>query len=80
MQMTSLIIAPEHSYRDPGPDNPMRCVVKLKSDRTTVECVLSDETMQTMVNLVANEVARNSAANMAEFCQQVATLDVPLLT
>ena len=75
MQMTSLIIAPERSYQPPGPDNPMRAVVKLASDTSVVECVLSEETMRRLVDLCAVEIARESAAKMAEFCQQVATLD-----
>ena len=75
MQMTSLIIAPQQSYRAPAPDNPMRAVVKLASDNSVVECVLSDETMRKLVDLCAAEIARDAAEKLAEFCQQVATLD-----
>ena len=77
MQMTSLIIAPEKSYCPVGPDNPMRAVVKLASDKSVVECVLSEETMHRLVSLCAAEIARESATKLAEFCQQVATLDAP---
>ena len=79
MQMTSLIIAPERSYRSPGPDNPMRAVVKLATDNSVVECVLSEETMRKLVDLCAVEIARDAAKKMIEFCHQVATLDVPLI-
>ena len=79
MQMTSLIIAPERSYTPPGPNNPMRAVVKLASDSSVVECVLSEATMHRLVDLCAVEIARETAAKLAALCQEVATLDVPLI-
>ena len=45
MKLTSLTIAPTHSWERAGKKNPMKAVVKLESEGSTVECVLSESSM-----------------------------------
>lgn len=75
MQMTELKIAPTHLYQERGPKNPMRAVVKLADDKSTVECVLSDEAMRKLLDLVAEEVALNAERNVREFVAAVTAID-----
>ena len=76
MKLTSLHIAPKNSWSDPGKDNPLRAVVKLNSKDSTVECVLSDETMRKMLDLCADEIAQNARKNVEEFVSAVSAIDV----
>ena len=76
MKLTSLIIAPTNSYREPSASNPLRAVVKLNSENSTVECVLSDETMRRMLDLCADEIAQNARKNVEEFVSAVSAIDV----
>jgi hypothetical protein len=75
MKLTSLIISPTNSYRGIGADNPLRAVVKLNSKDSTVECVLSDETMRRMIDLCADEIAQNARRNVDEFVNAVSAID-----
>lgn len=76
MKLTSLIIAPTNSWSEPGTDNPLRAVVMLNSKDSTVECVLSDETMRKMLDLCADEIAQNARKNVEEFVSAVSAIDV----
>jgi len=76
MRLTSLHIAPKNSWSEPGADNPLRAVVKLNSKDSTVECVLSDETMRKMLDLCADEIAQNARKNVEEFVSAVSAIDV----
>jgi len=67
MKLTELTIAPTRKYRTIDDDNPLRAVVKLQSDHSTVECVLSDATMQLLLDICADEIAENAAANIQDF-------------
>ena len=76
MKLTSLHIAPKNGWSEPGGDNPLRAVVKLNSNDSTVECVLSDETMRKMLDLCADEIAQNARKNVEEFVRAVSAIDV----
>ena len=76
MKLTSLHIAPTNSWSEPSADNPLRAVVKLNSKDSTVECVLSDETMRKMLDLCADEIAQNARKNVEEFVSAVTAIDV----
>lgn len=75
MKLTSLIISPTISYAKLGPANPMKAVVKLASKDSTVETVLSDETMRRVLDLVAVEIAANAERNMQEFVASVSQIE-----
>lgn len=68
MKITEIRIAPQKTWEPLGGRNPLRAAVKLSSDNTTVECVLSDEAMKRMVALCADEIAKNAEARVREFC------------
>lgn len=75
MKLTSLTIAPQNSWSKLSPSNPLRAVVKLESEASTVECVLSDESMRLMLDLCANEIAANAEKNVREFVAAVNAID-----
>lgn len=75
MKLTALTIAPQRSYSPPSEKNPLRAVVKLDSDNTSVEVVLSDDAMRRMLALVADEIAAAAKANVAEFVAAVSAID-----
>jgi len=75
MKMTSLVISPKNSWESVGPKNPLRAVVKLSSKQSTIECVLSDESMRKMLDLCAQEIADQSAARVGEFVAAVSAID-----
>ena len=75
MKLTELRIAPTRSYDGFGPDNPLKAVVKLATDSSTIECVLSAETMRKMVDLCATEIAENARKNVDEFVSAVTAIE-----
>ncbi len=75
MKLTSLIIAPTSSWEKLSSRNPMKAVIKLQSEGSTVECVLSDETMRKMLELCADEIAENARKNVEEFVNAVTAID-----
>ncbi|KZY05234.1 MULTISPECIES: hypothetical protein [unclassified Sulfitobacter] len=75
MKLTELTIRPARSYLALGPDNPLKAVVKLSSEESTVECVLSDETMRRMLDLCAEEIAANAQRNVSEFVAAVTAIE-----
>ncbi len=76
MKLTSLIISPKHSWDKPGRENPLRAVVKLNSEQSTIECVLSEETVRKMLDLCADEIASDAKKNVDDFAQAVSAIDV----
>ncbi|MGB1215064.1 MAG: hypothetical protein ACPG4X_16980 [Pikeienuella sp.] len=74
MKLTSLIISPERSYSAIGEDNPLKAVVKLASKNSTVECVLSEETMHRLLDLCAEEIAVNAERRVQEFVSSVTAI------
>ena len=77
MKLTELTIRPTRSYQGLGPDNPLKAVVKLSSEASTVECVLSEETMHRMLDLCAEEIAANARRNVDDFVAAVSAIDGP---
>jgi hypothetical protein len=75
MKLTSLTIQPQTSWNPAGPNNPLRAVVKLNSDNSTVECVLSEDTMRKMLDLCAAEIAANAERNIRDFVAAVTAID-----
>lgn len=75
MKLTELTIRPNNSWQPVDAKNPLRAVVKLNSDNSTVECVLSDETMRKMLDLCADEIAANAERNMRDFVAAVNAID-----
>ncbi len=75
MKLTSLTISGKHSWERPGRKNPLRAVVKLDTDQSTVECVLSDETMRKMLDLCADEIAQNARRNVDDFVNAVSAIE-----
>lgn len=75
MKVTSLIIQPQRSYSEPGKGNPMKAVVKLNSENSTVESVLSEETMRRVLDLVADEIAANAKENIDQFVSAVTAIE-----
>lgn len=74
MKLTSLTIQPERAYSSLGHDNPLKAVVKLESEKSTVECVLSEDVMHKMLDLCADEIARNAADRVNEFRDAVTAI------
>lgn len=75
MKLTSLIIKPSCQYSPLTPENPMKAIVKLASKNSTVECVLSDETMRRVLDLCASEIASNAERNVQEFVAAVSQIE-----
>ena len=75
MKITSLTIAPKMSYSKPSAGNPMRAVVKLDNENSSVECVLSDETMRRLLDLCADEIAANAKRNIDDFVSAVSAIE-----
>lgn len=75
MKLTSLTIAPTMAYRSISEGNPLRAVVKLEGDKSTVECVLSNESMMRMLDLCAEEIAAQAKQRVDEFTQAVCSID-----
>lgn len=75
MKLTKLTIAPRMPYRDVGTDNPLQAVVKLEDDKSTVECVLNEETMIRVLDLCADEIANAAADRVAEFRNTVLAME-----
>lgn len=75
MKLTSLTIAPTRTYSPLSADNPMKAVVKLAGETSTVECVLSDETMARLLDLCAAEIAANAERNVANFVAAVSQIE-----
>ena len=75
MKLTSLIIAPKKSWDVIGKTNPLRAVVKLSSEQSTIECVLSEESTRKMIDLCAQEIADQASARVGEFVSAVTAID-----
>lgn len=76
MKLTELRISVVNQFRAPDPDkNPLRAVVKLNADHSTIECVLSEETMLKMLDLCADEIAANAKRNVDEFVASVTAFE-----
>ena len=75
MKLTSLIIQHSNPYSSSIEGNPMKAVVKLASEHSTVETVLSDETMRRVLDLVAGEIAENTKRNVADFVDAVSQIE-----
>lgn len=77
MKLTELTIAPEHRWSPVGAENPLKAVVKVGSDRSNVECVLSDEAMHRILDVCAAEIAAGAEAGVREFVASVRTFEGP---
>ena len=75
MKLTSLTIAPSISYAPVSAKNPLRAVVRLDSDNSTVECVLSEESMRKMLDLCAAEIAEQAKAQVEQFAAAVTAIE-----
>ena len=75
MKLTELKIAPSRTWQGISADNPLKAVIKLQSDDSTVETVLSHETMMLMLDLVASEVAINAKQNVDRFVEAVSAAE-----
>ena len=75
MKLTELHIKPRHAWQGTSAENPLKAVVKLESDNSTVETVLSHETMMKMLDLVASEIAVNAKRNVDEFVDAVSAVE-----
>ena len=75
MKLTELKIRPTNTWQGIGADNPLKAVVKLESDDSTVETVLSHETMMKMLDLVASEIAINAKQNVDRFVEAVCAVE-----
>lgn len=75
MKLTSLTIAPTHSWERAGKKNPMKAVVKLESEGSTVECVLSESSMLLMLDLCAQEIADQAEKRVQEFRSAVTEIE-----
>ena len=75
MKLTSLTISPQSSWSSVGPENPLKAVVKLSSEKSTIECVLSEDAMQRMLSLCADEIAKQAEQRVAEFVSAVSAIE-----
>lgn len=75
MKLKELKIAPRNQYCELSSDNPLIAAVKLKTEYTVVECVLSDDVMRKMLDLCAAEIARSAQERVNEFVAAVTTLE-----
>ena len=75
MKLTELNIKPTHTWQGISAENPLKAVIKLQSDDSTVETVLSHETMMKMLDLVASEIAINAKQNVDRFVEAVCAVD-----
>ena len=75
MKLTKLVIAPRYAYRAIQEDNPLQAVVQLDDDKSTVECVLDEDTMIRILDLCAEEIANAAAERVAEFRNTVLAID-----
>lgn len=75
MKMTSLVIKPRNTWEPVSRKNPLCAVVKLDADTSSVEVVLSDESMRKMLDLCAAEIAEQAKARIAEFHAAVTAID-----
>jgi hypothetical protein len=74
MKLTSLEIKRLRTWEGASESNPLRAVVKLESEKSTVECVLSDESMARVLDLCAEEIAKAAQDRVAEFVADVTAL------
>ena len=74
MQITSLVIQPEHSWQVPSNENPLRAVVKLNNKNSTVETVIPHDMMQPLLDLVSGIVSKAAQQNVAEFVASVSAI------
>ena len=77
MKITSLTISPRHTWDAPSAKNPLRAVVKLSNDDSTVETVIPDEMMQPLLDMVSGIVAEAAKKNVAEFVAAVSAIEAP---
>jgi hypothetical protein len=75
MKLTSLTIAPKRQWSDINAGNPLIAVVKLQSENSTVECVLSDESMRKMLDLCAAEISAAAERNVRDFVAAVSAIE-----
>lgn len=71
-ELTSLKIEPRDSWRKVDADNPLVCVVTVKSKETSVETVLPQRSMHQLLALVRGIVSEAAAENVNAFCEVVA--------
>lgn len=75
LRMTELKIAPRLPFESVSETNPLRAVVKLNGENSSVECVLDEGTMIKILDLCADEIANAAAARVAEFRNTVLAID-----
>lgn len=75
MKLTSLTISPSRNWEAPGEKNPLKAVVKLATEQSTIECVLSEESMHRMIEVCADEIAKQAQARVGEFVSAVTQID-----
>lgn len=67
MKLTSLRIEPKLSYADVSPSNPMMCKVKIQSENSLVETIVSDELCKQILDLVSGAIAVEAEREMQRF-------------
>ena len=75
LKVTELKIAPKNSWEVPGIKNPLVASIKLRSETSTIECVLSEDAMRRMIDLCADEIAASAEARVREFVQSVNAIE-----
>ena len=75
MQLTKLTIARRFDWKAPGPDNPLEASVKISDNKSTVECVLSEDSMRKMLDLCAEEIAKAANERVSEFVAAVSQIE-----
>ena len=75
MKITELKIAPTTRWSAVNAENPMRCTVKLESENTAVETVLSGDQMRQVLDLVRAIVADAARENVDAFCAAADQID-----
>lgn len=75
MRITKLTIEPTKNWAAPGPTNPMRCVVKIDSDKTCVETILADAQVQQILDLIVGIVATAAEKNVSDFVSLARSVD-----
>lgn len=75
MELTSLTIKPDQSWKPVGANNPLRAVVKLQSEKSTVECILPDDIAQKIIDLCATEIARGAQQQVNDFVSAVRAVE-----
>lgn len=74
-KLTQLIIGPVTSYLPISKTNPLIAKIKLESEHSTIETVLSEEVMIKILNLCQEEIVNEAKRNVDEFISTVTAIE-----